>query len=202
MIQRPQPTGPRTCRIALFGLPGSGKSTFSLLAQAWAAKNTATVHIITLAEPLYRAQAAVYESAGRPLQTEERRQDGALLNFLGSHMRKINPHVLKEHFLSETTRIHAVCEGSDRRQVVICCDARPADFSYLRQGGFHPVVITVDEEVARKRKEARGDLMLGDSRHSTEKGLERIRPSSSVDNSGTLQQFATATTALLDSLSR
>ncbi|MFJ8490046.1 hypothetical protein ACIRBZ_17030 [Streptomyces sp. NPDC094038] len=160
------------------------------------------MHIITLAEPLYRAQAAVYESAGRPLQIGERRQDGALLNFLGSHMRKINPHVLEEHFLSETARIHAACKDSTRRQVVICSDARPADLPYLRQGGFHPVVITVDEEVARKRKEARGDLTLGDSRHSTEIGLERIRPSSPVDNSGTLQEFATATTALLDSLNR
>ncbi|SPF06215.1 hypothetical protein SMA5143A_7037 [Streptomyces sp. MA5143a] len=202
MIQRPQPTRPRACRIALFGLPGSGKSTFSLLAQEWAVKNDATVHVITLAEPLYLAQAAVYECAGRPLQTGERRQDGALLNFLGSHMRKINPHVLEEHFLSETARIHAACEGSTRRQVVICSDARPADLPYLRQGGFHPVVITVDEEVARERREARGDLTLGDSRHSTENGLERIRPSSPVDNSGTLQDFATATTALLNSLLR
>ncbi|WUH92816.1 hypothetical protein OG900_23710 [Streptomyces sp. NBC_00433] len=160
------------------------------------------MHIITLAEPLYRAQAAVYESAGRPLQTGERRQDGALLNFLGSHMRKINPHVLEEHFLSETARIHAACEGSTRRQMVICSDARPADLPYLRQGGFHPVVITVDEEVARKRKEARGDLTLGDSQHATENGLERIHPSSPVDNNGTLQEFATATAALLDDVGR
>ncbi|MFD6279794.1 hypothetical protein ACFWFI_30155 [Streptomyces sp. NPDC060209] len=160
------------------------------------------MHIITLAEPLYRAQAAVYESAGRPLQTAERRQDGALLNFLGSHMRKINPHVLEEHFLSETARIDAACENSTRRQVVICSDARPADLPYLRRGDFHPVVITVDEEVAHKRKEARGDLTLGDSAHSTENGLERIHPSTPVDNSGTLQEFATAVTALLDSVAR
>ncbi|MFE3858744.1 hypothetical protein ACFXPN_47440 [Streptomyces griseorubiginosus] len=158
------------------------------------------MHIITLAEPLYRAQAAVYQCAGRPLQTGERRQDGALLNFLGSHMRKINPHVLEEHFLSETVRINAACEGSTRRQIVICSDARPADLPYLRQGGFHPVVITVDEEVARRRREARGDLTLGDSRHSTENGLEQIHPSTTVDNSGTLENFATAAAALLDCL--
>ncbi|WP_330291488.1 hypothetical protein [Streptomyces sp. NBC_00576] len=202
MTRHSQLTDPRTCRLALFGLPGSGKSTFSSLAKAWAAENDATVHIITLAEPLYRAQAAVYESAGRPMRTAERRQDGALLNFLGSHMRKINPHVLEEHFLAETARIHAVCEGSTRRQVVICSDARPADLRYLRQGGFHPVVITVDEEVASKRKEARGDLTLGDARHSTENGVERIHPSTLVDNSGTLQHFAAAVTALLDSVAR
>ncbi|WP_405767355.1 hypothetical protein [Streptomyces sp. NBC_01538] len=160
------------------------------------------MHIITLAEPLYRAQTAVYESAGRPMQTAERRQDGALLNFLGSHMRKINPHVLEEHFLAETARIHSVCESSTRRQVVICSDARPADLRYLRKGGFHPVVITVEEEVACKRKEARGDLTLGDSRHSTENGLERIHPSTVVDNSGTLPNFASAVTALLNSVAR
>ncbi|MFG2538625.1 hypothetical protein ACGFU4_25680 [Streptomyces sp. NPDC048511] len=202
MTHRSQPTIRNIGRIALFGLPGSGKSTFSSLAKSWAAKNDATVHVITLAEPLYRAQAAVYESAGRPLHTAERRQDGALLNFLGSHMRKINPRVLEEHFLSETERIYSACEGSTRRHVVICSDARPADLSYLQRSGFHPVVITVDEDVARKRKEERGDLTLGDSRHSTESGLEQIHPSTRVDNSGTLEEFSTATTALLDSVAR
>ncbi|WP_405663857.1 hypothetical protein OG379_17540 [Streptomyces sp. NBC_01166] len=202
MTQRSQPTSQHICRIALFGLPGSGKSTFSSLAKSWAAKNDATVHVITLAEPLYRAQAAVYESAGRPLHIAEGRQDGALLNFLGSHMRKINPRVLEEHFLSETARIYSACEGSTQRHVVICSDARPADLPYLRRSGFHPVVITVDEEVARKRKEARGDLTLGDSRHTTENGLEQIHPSTPVDNSGTLEEFSTATTALLNSVAR
>ncbi|WP_455352001.1 hypothetical protein [Streptomyces sp. SYSU K217416] len=183
-------------RIALLGLPGAGKSTFVELARKWAVENGAVMHTVTLADPLYRAQSAVYEIAGKPLDGE-RKQDGVLLNFLGSHMRLINPRVLEQHFRLEMERID---EESPCQQLVICSDARPADVGYLRKSGFSTVLITVDECVALERRKARGDISLGNAGHVTEIGLKHTDVAVRMDNSGSMEEFSLAVASLLDSV--
>lgn len=186
-------------RIALIGLPGAGKSTFAQAARRWAADRGQEIETITLATPLYRAQAAVYEIAGRPLD-DESAQDGELLNFLGSHLRKINPSVLEEHFLTELKRIGSLHPDMNRT-LIICTDARPADFGYLRQELFQLVMIDVDPETSTRRRVLRGDLSLGATNHATEIGLSPTHADLVIGNNGSLEAFDSAVWTLLDGLS-
>ncbi|MFS8098839.1 hypothetical protein LFM09_17055 [Lentzea alba] len=185
-------------RIALAGLPGAGKGTFTAAARRWAAERDRRLETITLATPLYRAQAAVYEIAGRPLD-DESVQDGELLNFLGAHLRKINPSVLEEHFLLELKRISSQHPHSDGT-LIMCTDARPADFGYLRQELFQLVLIDVDPETSRRRRVLRGDLSLGATNHPTETGLRSSDADLIIDNNGSLEDFDAAVWNLLDGL--
>ncbi|WP_093587939.1 nucleoside/nucleotide kinase family protein [Lentzea waywayandensis] len=154
--------------------------------------------MITLATPLYQAQAAVYQIAGKPLD-DESVQDGELLNFLGSHLRKINPSVLEEQFLLELKRISSRGLHTGRT-LVVCTDARPADFAYLRQELFRLVMIDVDPETSRKRRVLRGDLSLGATDHVTETGLQPADADLIIDNNGSLENFDSAVWNLLDGL--
>ncbi|MDX8035509.1 hypothetical protein SK803_35330 [Lentzea sp. BCCO 10_0856] len=185
-------------RIALTGLPGAGKGTFTQSAQRWAAHRGHEIETITLATPLYRAQAAVYQIAGRPLD-DESVQDGELLNFLGSHLRKINPSVLEEHFLLELKRISSRHPHTGRT-LVVCTDARPADFGYLRQELFQLVMIDVDPATSARRRVLRGDLTLGATNHTTETGFRASDADLVIDNNGTLEAFDSAVWDLLDGM--
>ncbi|MER6847667.1 hypothetical protein AB0A81_21040 [Streptomyces flaveolus] len=77
-------------RIALYGRPGAGKSTFADVLAEESRRAGFQVRRLKLGAPLYEVQALVYAMAGRPL-LEGGAQDGQLLNALGAAMRRINP---------------------------------------------------------------------------------------------------------------
>ncbi|MBI5102395.1 MAG: hypothetical protein HZB33_11240 [Nitrospirae bacterium] len=84
-------------KLALYGSPGAGKSTTTKILTELCAVKRMEIRRLRLADPLYECQSAIYKIAGKPLSSLYV-QDGELLNFLGSHLRKINPSVLLDHF--------------------------------------------------------------------------------------------------------
>jgi hypothetical protein len=186
-------------KLALLGAPGAGKSTFVAIAMKWAADNGFDCAPITLARPLYQAQAAIYNICGSPLDDEDR-QDGELLNFLGSHMRKINPAVLKDHFNAELKRIE-LRSANDCRTLIICTDARPIDVDYLLIEEFRTILITVSPDESKRRRACRGDISLGATDHVTELGLQAGEVDTLIGNNGSVVEYAHAIGSLLDVLS-
>jgi dephospho-CoA kinase len=182
-------------KLALLGLPGAGKSTFVELASEWAAEHTLATQTVVLANPLYEAQAAIYRICDVPL--EEGTQDGQLLNFLGAHMRMINPDVLRHRFLARLSEIRLAASS---RTLVICPDARPLDIAYLRLENFRTVLISVSPEKSMKRRIARGDLSLGATEHRTETGLDSRQVDVHIENEGSLTEYARSVRRLLDSV--
>ncbi|MBV6701382.1 ATP-binding protein [Kitasatospora aureofaciens] len=168
-------------RIATYGRPGAGKSTFTgMLADQFVGRGVPVVRI-KLGAPLYDLQSIVYQVAGRPLVTPDR-QDGLLLNDLGSHLRRINPAALTDTF---TRRVEeAVAENPDT--VVLCDDARAADIEALDALDFKFVQVWAPDDIRRLRKAGRADLSPGDENHPTEAEIT-ITPSFRVENAGSMQ---------------
>lgn len=77
-------------RLALYGRPGAGKSTFAgMLLEELRAEGVLSRRL-RVGAPLYELQALIRAAAGRPLVSGDE-QDGRLLNLLGAEMRRINP---------------------------------------------------------------------------------------------------------------
>lgn len=167
-------------KVALYGRPGAGKSTFAgLLAQELALVG-ADVLTLKVGAPLYELQAVVYAMAGRPL-LDGGEQDGLLLNALGAHLRRINPGALTEAF----TRRVRQAEDTRPDAVLVCDDLRASDVDAVTGLGFVLVEVTAPDEVRLVRKQSRADLSAGDERHPTEAPVEAA-PWRRVDNSGSL----------------
>lgn len=170
-------------RIALYGRPGVGKSTFGeLLGQELAGAGGRAL-VVRLASPLYELQALVYTVAGRPMLVGAR-QDGALLNSLGGHLRRINPGALTNAFTAR------VCQAEREHPlaVLVCDDMRAPDVGALIALGFDLVEVIAPEHVRQARKRARADLTAGDDGHPTEAPVDTV-PWRRVDNSGDLEQL-------------
>ncbi|MDT0268655.1 cytidine deaminase [Streptomyces sp. DSM 44915] len=184
---------PHPPRLALFGLPGAGKSTTGALLRRRLEERGARVAVVRIAAPLYDVQRAFHERAGNPLA--EGRQDGALLNFLGSHFRTAAPGFLLADF--EQRCQDAVLAGAE---VLICDDARPVDLDEVAKRGFTLVRINAPAELRRARKSGRGDRTSGDDEHPTEVGVLAVRPHHEIDNAGDLDQLGVRVDALLAGL--
>ncbi|MFD9609194.1 AAA family ATPase [Streptomyces sp. NPDC004290] len=167
-------------RIALFGKPGAGKSTFAGLLGKECSASGPSLRIIKIADPLYELQRTVYETAG-VLAPEAGVQDGQLLNALGAHLRRINPNCLTDRFAVRVAAVHREVPGA----VVVCDDMRAPDAAALAGMGFLLVELTAPDEVRAARKAQRGDLSPGDEQHSTERPVQ-AEPWRRVDNSGGL----------------
>jgi cytidine deaminase len=168
---------PNPLRVALFGLPGAGKSTSAgLLREALTAAGR-RVAVVKTAAPLYDVQHAFYERAG--LSLADGQQDGALLNFLGAHFRLAAPGFLLADF--DRRWRAAALGGAD---VVLCDDARPVDLPGLTRQGFRIVRISAPDDLRRARKSERGDRIAGRDDHPTEAGGETVEAHHEIDNSG------------------
>ncbi|MEV8479374.1 ATP-binding protein [Streptomyces sp. NPDC051173] len=168
-------------KVALHGLPGVGKTTFKNLLAQEVSRAGAEVLTLKLAAPLYEIQSVVYAVAGRPL-LDGHEQDGQLLNFLGSHLRQINPHALTEAFSRRVRHAEQIKPSA----VLLCDDLRALDAKAVTRLGFSLVEVTAPEELRRARKQARADLTPGDERHPTEAPLEAT-PWRRVENRGSLE---------------
>jgi cytidine deaminase len=180
-------------RVALFGLPGAGKSTSAGLLRRTLADMGRQVEVVKLAAPLYDVQAAFHTRARTRLA--EGQQDGELLNFLGSHFRKAAPGFLLEDFAQRCAA--AELTGAD---VLLCDDARPADLEGLRGQGFALVRVTAPDALRRERKAGRGDRTAGRDDHPTELGGEGVEADTVLDNSGDLPRLEAEVAALAKSL--
>lgn len=172
-------------KLALLGNTGVGKDTCVKIIQN--RFSHLKLSLIQLAAPLYEAQNTIYQICGKGKDPDA--QDGVLLNFLGQHMRRINPNVLKESFLKTLEKSQA--------DLVICRDVRPLDVTFVREAGFFIVNIATDPSLCIERRKARGDLFLGASNHKTEVGLSAELYDAQIMNNSTLDNFERETVKFL-----
>ncbi|MFB7618320.1 hypothetical protein [Kitasatospora sp. NPDC056181] len=181
-------------RIATYGRPGAGKSTLTgMLADRLTSRGVHVVRI-RLGAPLYDLQGIVYQVAGRPLVSPDR-QDGQLLNALGSHLRRINPAALTDIFEAKVKE----ATGENSAAVILCDDARAADIEALDALGFTFVQIWAPDDFRRLRKAGRGDLSPGDENHPTETEIT-ITPHHRIENAGSIQTLLVRARELADGL--
>lgn len=183
--------------IALHGRPGAGKSTLAKLLTEEAGKQGLDATTVKLAQPLYDLQEIIYERAGRPLQ-DTYRQDGKLLNFLGSHMQQINPEALTEDF---ERRVLELLSSNTPDQLLVCDDMRGNAVPALTRLGFTLVHVTAPEQVRRQRKQNRGDLTKGDDNHATEVPVDR-EPDHRIVNDGSLDDLRASAANLIAQVRR
>lgn len=177
-------------KLGLLGTTGVGKDTCVQII-----KNQfpdLALSVIRLADPLYQAQDAIYKICKKAKDFDS--QDGELLNFLGSHMRKINPEVLKESFLETLQRTNP------NVHCMICSDVRAIDVPFVREAGFVMIHIDTDPKIALERRKMRGDVSLGKSNHDTEKGICPSLYDHQLINNGSLEEFQESIKTLISSL--
>lgn len=165
--------------LALLGNTGTGKDTFVRTIQK--RRPALSLNLIRLADPLYQAQHEIYKICKR--EKEFFSQDGVLLNFLGQHMRRINPNVIRESFLSRL-------QPAPQADLTICPDVRPIDLAFIKQAGFFVLQITADPLVAQERRKKRGDLSLGSSSDPMEPPAHLFPEADAhIANDATLEEY-------------
>jgi len=185
----------RAARIALFGWPGAGKSTTAAILRRALEESGRRPTVVRIAAPLYDVQRYFYARAGTSLADGQ--QDGALLNFLGSHLRAAAPGFLLTDFGQRCAS--ALLCGAD---TLVCDDARPVDLAELAEQGFVLVRISAPDELRGCRKSGRGDKIPGNDQHPTELGVDAVAPDFEIDNSGSLAELETQVASLVRTLSQ
>ena len=170
---------PKSVKLGLLGTTGVGKDTCVKIIQKH--YSDLRIKLIRLAAPLYEVQSFIYKICQR--EKDSNIQDGVLLNFLGKHLREINPDVLKRPFFQT---LH---ESTSKADVIICSDVRPADVPFVKEEGFTILNIVTDSKVARQRRLERGDVSLGNPSHSTEKDAVINLSDYQISNNGSLEEF-------------
>ncbi|WP_420180147.1 hypothetical protein [Paenarthrobacter sp. TA1.8] len=178
-----------TARVALVGRPGAGKTS---LAAALKATDGHWLQL-SMARPLYAAQAALFDRMGVP--HHELGQDGELLSFLGGHIRQRDPQALTRRVIERADWLQAL---SSERSVVIS-DARPVDLDELRDAGFTVVLVRAPEELRLARLQARDDLTENPDSAGVELKAQETIVDLYVDTAGSLADLeASAETLLRD----
>ena len=136
-----------------------------------------------VADPIYECQDFIYRCAGKPL-TKEATQDGELLNFIGGYLRKINPNALLNRFDTNLSEISSLLSNETGEALILCDDMRQADYDHLVSRGFLACRVVAPKEACVERRRKRGDVTLGSTEHPTERGIDRIVPDLTFDNSG------------------
>ncbi len=169
----------KLAKIALLGGPGVGKDTFVQIVQKHFSH--LSIQVLRLAKPLYEVQDFIYRVCSREIAADV--QDGVLLNFLGKHMRQINPRVLTDRFFQ------LVQEIESETDLIFCCDARPIDIPVIKEMEFTVVHIVTSADIALERRKKRGDLTLGQSSHVTESGVHSDLYDFQMSNHGTMEEY-------------
>lgn len=176
-------------KIGLIGNTGVGKGTFvEICVESY--KHLKILNA-KLADPLYEAQNQIYKICN--VDKDFYSQDGILLNFLGQHMRSINPNILKDYMYKRL-------EESLNVDLLFCDDIRPLDIGFMKSYGFLIIKIVADEDITYERRKLRGDLTMGNAKHKTERGLEDAEFDYVVENNGTLEEYKNKVVSLLKDL--
>jgi cytidine deaminase len=171
--------------LALFGLPGAGKTTSGRYFSDALSRSGFGCTILKLAEPLYELQAYIYEVCGHPL-TSHYAQDGPLLQDLGMHVRRIDDLALLRHF-TQRFETWLASEGSEHC-ACICDDVRAPDAERLRSLGFLFVEVTAPDDVRAARCAQRGDLVRASEDHYLE-ARPAIEADLRIENGRTLREL-------------
>jgi len=171
----------KVAKLALLGRPGVGKDTFIKCFRELYPHFSS--QLIRLSNPLYEVQNFIYKICSKEIEKDV--QDGVLLNFLGNHMRTINPNVLLQPFAQAVKDI----EAKKSMDVILCSDVRPIDAQFIKQLGFTIVNIVTDPAIAFERRKQRGDLSLGDNSHVTEDGISANMYNVQICNNGTIEDY-------------
>ncbi|QVJ03515.1 AAA family ATPase (plasmid) [Nocardiopsis eucommiae] len=182
-----------TPKIALYGLPGAGKSTLAHLLVEEATSRGWNSSVVKIAEPLYDIQRYVYERAGLPLQ-DAYQQDGMLLNVLGENLKRINPNALIDDIAQRVADL-------DLDHIPICDDMRGDAAPKLANLGFTLVQVTAPDQLRRQRKQKRADLTAGDDKHVTEVPVSRD-PDYQIVNDGDLDKLRAQASYLIERVAR
>lgn len=178
----------RLLKIGFLGTTGVGKDTCCCCIQKLYPRYVA--RRIKLAQPLYEAQNFIYRLSG--VEKKEEIQDGVLLNFLGKHMRQIDPYVLIRSFEAALHKIDA--------DLILCPDVRPIDAPHLKTMDFSLVHVIADPEISLQRRKKRGDLSLSQPNHETERGLSADSYDYQIVNNGTLEELEGQIQLLMEKL--
>lgn len=166
-------------KLALLGRSGVGKDTFvQILQQSFP---HIALRQICLAKPLYEVQHFIYKICSKEISDDD--QDGLLLNFLGKHMRLINPNVLLDRFAQ------SVLEVGSGVDMILCSDARPIDIPFIKNMGFTIVHIVADPQLSLERRIRRGDLSLGSNDYETEAGIVIGMSDIQITNNSTFKDY-------------
>jgi len=159
----------------VFGLSGSGKTTFARSLAEAARERGLTSERVKLAAPLYQLQDVVYAAAGAP--PTDGRQDQILMESLASHLRRINPRALVDNFLLRLAQTNA--------DVVINDDLRDpyVDAPVLRDHGFVLIQIVSPADLRTTRLASRGDLSV-DPVAASSSHIDALQPAMVVVNDG------------------
>ena len=158
-----------TKRIAFLAPSGFGKSTaIKILEPEYKLKN------IKIATPLYELQKAFYERIGMDIGDT---QDGELLKFFGTKIRKENPNFLLDEFLQELE----IANKSGKYQLLTNDDCRIPDYPCLKDSGFVFVGI-------KGFTRLRGDHRPIDTKGSLE-WQSKIPIDYEVNNQGSLAEY-------------
>lgn len=162
------------------------------------AKRGVTVFHLRFAEPLYEAQASVYAAASRSLP-DFYSQDGELLNFLGMHMRRINPSALIDRFARSLGQYEEEAKQNQPEgpHLILCDDARFTEADFLVSRGFKLIEIFSTPELCLARRATRGDLTLGRADHPTEQNGDLPTFDLRIANEKSLEVFRSAIEDLL-----
>ncbi|PZG45880.1 hypothetical protein C1I98_15115 [Spongiactinospora gelatinilytica] len=178
-------------KLALYGLPGAGKSTFARLLATQAEAAGVPCKVVKIGAPLYELQALMYTLAGRPLLSPTT-QDGLLLSDLARHLRRINSTSLTDLFAA---KVAAVPAGT----ILVCDDMRAPDVEAVTRLGFLLVEVHAPQETRWPRRQARGDLTLAREDHPNEVPVHRT-PDHRVANDGGLAALRGQAATLIERL--
>lgn len=169
----------KNIKIGLLGTTGVGKDSFvQIMINQFP---NLLISLIRLADPLYKAQEAIYKICKKTKDFDS--QDGELLNFLGLHMRKINPEIIKESF------INTLQSCDPNVDFTICSDVRARDVPFVREAGFIIIHIEADPDITLERRKKRGDISLGKTNHETESGIDPSLYDYQIINNEGLEEF-------------
>jgi hypothetical protein len=174
LLEPSLPALPEHCKAAIklsFLAPsGFGKTTAAqILGSLFGSTN------VRLAEPLYALQKAFYSFIGEEIGDK---QDGELLQFLGSKIQKQKPDFLASRFFE-----HVATLGLHQRVSIISNDdCRPHNYPYLKAWGFKFICIN-------GFCHTRADKSPIDPSSDLEWQIGRIPYDLCISNTGTLEQL-------------
>ncbi|HEX8742814.1 MAG TPA: hypothetical protein VF712_06755 [Thermoleophilaceae bacterium] len=185
------PSAGAALRLSVVGLTGSGKSTTTELLKRSLARRGLSVSVVKLADPLYRLQRAVYETAGVAIRPGD--QDQVLMEALATQLRRISPTALVDDFMRRL-------EGT-AADVVLNDDLRDTfvDYPALRAAGFRVVRVTAPEDVRLDRLGQRADLTVV-ANSATTAHIDEIEPDAVIVNDSGQEELAAAVERVLEDL--
>lgn len=154
-------------KICFIAPSGYGKSrAIKILEKHFKIKN------IKLASPLYELQDYFYTFLGTQMKEE---QDGELLQFLGSKIRKENPTFILDNFTKKLDNFY------DYDGIITNDDCRPPDFQYLKDLGFVFIKINGYKRERQDHTEANTKLSL--------EWQNELPCDYELDNLGTIEEY-------------